>query len=105
MKKAAAIIIIVLLVIYGVIRTFLGSNGLIRQFAINDENLRLQMEIDSLKSEVILKNKEIIGLQENLFIIEKKARTQMGMTKKGELVFKFSTSDSQNKNLIKRKND
>ena len=83
MKKAAAIIIIVLLVIYGVIRTFLGSNGLIRQFAINDENLKLQMEI----------------------IIEKKARTQMGMTKEGEVIFKFRTPDSQNKNLIKKKSD
>ena len=94
MKKVIAITIGVLFICFALFKTLFGPSGLIRQFAINGENHQLQIEIDSLQAEIIKKNKQIEGLQKNLFIIEEKARTEMGMTKKGEIVFRFRESDS-----------
>lgn len=89
MKKAVALTLGVLLITYAVFKTLFGPSGFLRQFAIDDENTQLQIEIDSLQSKILKKNKEIDGLKKDLFVIEKKARTEMGMTKKGEVVFRF----------------
>lgn len=94
MKKILALLIGISLITYAVIKLLLGPSGFIRQFSIDNENHQLHIEVDSLKAEIIRKEKEIQDLETNLFIIEKKARTELGMTREGELVFRFKTGDS-----------
>lgn len=94
MKKTLAILIGIALIAYAIFKTLLGPSGLMRQYAIEGENHRLNMEIDSLQAEIIRKEKEIEGLKKDVFLIEKKARTELGMTKEGEMVFRFRKVDS-----------
>lgn len=94
MKKIILLTLSISLITFAIFKALFGPSGFIRQLAIDDENHKLQIELDSLEMEIIKKNKEIVDLKTNWLVIEKKARTEMGMTKEGEIVFRFRNNDS-----------
>jgi cell division protein FtsB len=87
---------IIAVTIFLVYRIFLGSNGMINQYFISSRNSEMKERIDSLEKLIVLKDKEIERLETDTAYIEFIARTQLGMSMKGEKIIKFISPDSSN---------
>ncbi|MGL1935713.1 MAG: septum formation initiator family protein [Fibrobacterales bacterium] len=97
MKRIKIIPLAILSVtIFLVYRIFLGSNGMINQYFITSRNSDMRERIDSLGKLIILKDDEIERLESDTAYIEFIARTQLGMSMKGEKIIKFVSPDSSN---------
>lgn len=66
-----------------------GDHGLWQQHRLERQIEHLSGEVDSLQIELENRAKEAERLQRDSFYIESIARTQYGMSRKGEVAFRF----------------
>lgn len=66
---------------------FFGNNGYKRIGEINDENKKLCLEIEDLKGEISVVQKEIQEWQASDFYKEKFARERLQMAKEGDEIY------------------
>ena len=93
LKKIVKIALIV-----GILYIFLGDKGgLIRFIELKIEKNRLQNEIEQLIEENKKVREEIKALRTDKKFIERIARDELGLVKKGEIVYKFITVKEKEK--------
>ena len=93
LKKIVKIALIV-----GILYIFLGDKGgLIRFIELKIEKNRLQNEIEQLIEENKKVREEIKALRTDKKFIERIAREELGLVKKGEIVYKFITVKEKEK--------
>jgi cell division protein FtsB len=85
MKIGRYLIIIVLLM--GCLITF-GDRGLIDNYLMKQKLMALKKATHEITLENIVLKKNILLLRDNLPYIEMKARNDLGMVKKGDLVYR-----------------
>lgn len=66
-----------------------GETGFWNQYKLKKQIAHLEFEADSLKKILEIRKLEGERLQKDSFYIESIARTQFGMSKKGEDVYQF----------------
>lgn len=66
-----------------------GDHGLWQQRRLQRQIQHLSQEVDSLQIELELREKEARRLLLDSFYIESIARTQYGMSRKGEVAYRF----------------
>jgi len=99
LKKIVKIALIV-----GILYIFLGDKGgLIRFIELKIEKNRLQNEIEQLIEENKKVREEIKALRTDKKFIERIARDELGLVKKGEIVYKFITVKEKEKEKEKEK--
>ena len=87
--------ILSVLLIIGVAYFFLaGNRGIIRLVEMKTEKYRLEKELVKLEEENRRSIEEIRSLKQDLKSIERIAREDLGLVKKGEVVFRFVNSNS-----------
>ena len=68
-----------------------GKIGLWRQQKMKNQVIRLEAEIDSLKTELEIRKHEEEQLLKDSFYIESIARKNYGLSKKGEISYQFTS--------------
>lgn len=66
-----------------------GENGLLRFLKLRSETGALRAEVETIRSQNNDLSEEIERLQKNPDLIEELARDELGLTKEGEIIFKF----------------
>ena len=90
--------IFVILLIIAALYIFLGGNtGLIHLIMMKVEKGNLQKEVELIEEEHRQEAREIEALRSDPKAIERIAREELGLVKKGEVVFKFITLRDKNK--------
>ena len=70
--------------------TVMGSNGLIHLFNLRNEVSRLQRSNDTLEEDIATLHGQIFSIENSSFDLEKKAREELGLSRKDEIVYIFS---------------
>jgi cell division protein FtsB len=74
-----------------------GNRGLISLVKMKLEKHGIEKEVEMLEEQNKLEIREIQGLKQDLKTIERIAREDLGLVKKGEVVFRFVTPDESGK--------
>jgi cell division protein FtsB len=85
MKVGRYLIVFVLLM--GALITF-GDRGLVDNYRMKEKMMALKKTNHEMTLESIALKKNITLLRDNLFYIEMVARSELGMVKKGDLVYR-----------------
>lgn len=80
----------ILVVIYLTLNMIIGENGLVKYMKLKAVRNRLQSETLAMKKQNEDANSQIEGLRKEPDRVEELAR-EYGLTKKGELIFKFDS--------------
>jgi cell division protein FtsB len=67
-----------------------GSRGLIQVYKLKDDQNRIQLSNTQLRGENRRLTEQIGRLQHNKEEVEKVAREELGLVKKGEIVYQFA---------------
>ena len=88
------------LIRYGVLVVFtcyfvVGNRGLIHLIKMKSEEAGLRKEIEKLEAEHNRTESEKAALKQDLKVVERIAREELGLVKKGEVVFRFTGSAAE----------
>ena len=84
----------VLMVIYLTLNLIAGDNGLLKYLKLKSTREKLLAETTAIQSQNADIRKQIEKLQKDPAVIEELAR-EYGLTKEGELIFKFNDQEQQ----------
>lgn len=93
MRKFTPLLILLLAVVIASF-TVIGRHGIFHLATINNEIKLLENKTRELQSEIIEVKNEMYDLEHNPFALEKKARQELGLSKRGEVVYVFPNQDS-----------
>ena len=77
-----------------IVFTIAGNHGLLHLQGINNEQRALEKKNKEIKSEMAALRNEIHGIKSSNFLLEKKAREELSLSKPGEILYVFPKSDS-----------
>ena len=89
MARRIAPFLLSFFVVILLIFTTYGSHGLLHLREINNERAILQAKNDSLERDIARLQNEIQALQTTPLAIEEKAREELGLSRKNEIVYIF----------------
>ncbi|MCC6955039.1 MAG: septum formation initiator family protein [Deltaproteobacteria bacterium] len=89
MARRIAPFVLSLFVVILLVLTTYGSHGLLHLREINNERAQLQAKNDVLERDIARLENEIQALQTSPFAVEEKAREELGLSRKNEIVYIF----------------
>ena len=72
-----------------------GDRGLVKLVKLKRERSAINNDISKIQDEIDKKRKEKEAYQNDMDLIEKIARRDLGLVKKGEVIYKFIPSDQK----------
>lgn len=87
-RQIVSVTIGILCFIYLTLNIIFGDNGLLKYMRLKSDMSRLKAEINDIKNQNTEIKKQIETFKNNANVVEDLARGQ-GLTKKGELIFKY----------------
>jgi cell division protein FtsB len=87
-KKRLLFLILISLLIFGTL-TFFGENGILHLFRLQKELTRIKDKNSQLEEENQKLKEEVRRLHSDKRYIEEIARKELGMVKKGEIIYQF----------------
>ncbi|MGA1864090.1 MAG: FtsB family cell division protein [bacterium] len=92
------IVLLLFLAAFFIFLTIFGKNGLLEVGDLKKVRLLLTEEVLALREENDTLRKEIKGLKEDPFFIEKAAREELNLVRPNELVYYFDSSSADTGN-------
>jgi cell division protein FtsB len=96
MKKKRFLLLILISLLIFAIFTFFGEKGILHLFRLRKELVRVNEKNSKLEEENQKLKEEVKRLKSDKRYIEEIARKELGMVKKGEIIYQFDSPKDKN---------
>jgi cell division protein FtsB len=97
--KRWILIIIIFVIAIGTYSVVFRSKGILDQITLSNQLETLKLEIDSLKRELKSNRERVKKTKNDSLYMETIVRTKLGMSRKGEKVFRFISQEKKPANI------
>ena len=103
--KRWIVTIIIFVIAIGSYSIIFRPKGILDQITLSNQIKSLKIEIDSLKNELHSTQEQVKKLKNDSLYMETIVRTKLGMSRKGEKVFRFIPHESKSTKLQSEQSD
>jgi cell division protein FtsB len=87
-RQIVSVTVGILCFVYLTLSIVFGENGLLKYLRLKSDMSRLKAEITTIKNQNLETKKQIDTFKNDPNVVEKLAREELGLSNKGELIFK-----------------